>query len=60
MVAGAGLSVQVFGELALSPVGLSVTTKLRRKAFKSQMLGLWFISISVGDAVGGQTGRLRN
>jgi len=52
--------VQVFGELALSPVGLSVTTKLAPEAFKSQMLGLWFLSVSVGGAVGGQTGRLKN
>ncbi|GAA4524519.1 MULTISPECIES: peptide MFS transporter [Nonomuraea] len=50
--------VQVFGELALSPVGLSVTTKLAPRAFKGQMLGVWFIAVSVGDAVGGQTGRL--
>ncbi|MEV8638375.1 peptide MFS transporter [Streptosporangium sp. NPDC051023] len=52
--------VQVFGELALSPVGLSVTTKLAPQAFKGQMLGVWFIAVSVGDAVGGQTGRLKN
>ncbi|MFD0888998.1 oligopeptide:H+ symporter, partial [Streptosporangium algeriense] len=51
--------VQVFGELALSPVGLSVTSKLAPQAFKGQMLGVWFIAISIGDAVGGQTGRLR-
>ncbi|PZG17448.1 peptide MFS transporter [Nonomuraea aridisoli] len=50
--------VQVFGELSLSPVGLSVTAKLAPEAFKGQMLGLWFIAVSVGDAVGGQTGRL--
>ncbi|MFI6792681.1 peptide MFS transporter [Nonomuraea sp. NPDC050383] len=50
--------IQVFGELSLSPVGLSVTTKLAPRAFKGQMLGLWFIAVSVGDAVGGQTGRL--
>ncbi|MEV0595192.1 peptide MFS transporter [Nonomuraea cavernae] len=50
--------VQVFGELSLSPVGLSVTTKLAPRAFKGQMLGIWFIAVSVGDAVGGQTGRL--
>ncbi|MER7502567.1 oligopeptide:H+ symporter [Nonomuraea pusilla] len=50
--------VQVFGELSLSPVGLSVTTKLAPEAFKGQMLGVWFIAVSVGDAVGGQTGRL--
>ena len=50
--------IQVFGELSLSPVGLSVTAKLAPEAFKGQMLGLWFIATSVGDAVGGQTGRL--
>lgn len=50
--------IQVFGELSLSPVGLSVTTKLAPTAFKGQMLGVWFIAVSVGDAVGGQTGRL--
>ncbi|MDP4507791.1 peptide MFS transporter [Nonomuraea turcica] len=50
--------IQVFGELSLSPVGLSVTTKLAPEAFKAQMLGVWFIAVSVGDAVGGQTGRL--
>ncbi|MGW4798920.1 peptide MFS transporter, partial [Nonomuraea sp. NPDC004297] len=50
--------IQVFGELSLSPVGLSVTTKLAPEAFKGQMLGIWFIAVSVGDAVGGQTGRL--
>ncbi|MEV0388261.1 oligopeptide:H+ symporter [Nonomuraea sp. NPDC050643] len=50
--------IQVFGELSLSPVGLSVTTKLAPEAFKGQMLGVWFIAVSVGDAVGGQTGRL--
>lgn len=52
--------VQVFGELALSPVGLSITSKLAPQAFKGQMLGVWFIAISVGDAVGGQTARLKN
>ncbi|WP_308250637.1 oligopeptide:H+ symporter [Nonomuraea rhizosphaerae] len=50
--------IQVFGELSLSPVGLSVTSKLAPRAFKGQMLGVWFIATSVGDAVGGQTGRL--
>lgn len=52
--------IQVFGELSLSPVGLSVTTKLAPHAFKGQMLGIWFIAVSVGDAVGGQTARLSN
>jgi proton-dependent oligopeptide transporter, POT family len=50
--------VQVFGELSLSPVGLSVTVELAPHAFKSQMLGVWYLSFSVGDAVGGQSARL--
>ncbi|QFY10692.1 MFS transporter [Nonomuraea phyllanthi] len=50
--------VQVFGELSLSPVGLSVTTKLAPEAFKGQLLGVWYISFAVGDSIGGQTGRL--
>ncbi|MFG1703299.1 peptide MFS transporter [Nonomuraea sp. M3C6] len=50
--------IQVFGELSLSPVGLSVTSKLAPEAFKGQMLGMWFISFAVGDSIGGQTGRL--
>ncbi|WP_405147935.1 peptide MFS transporter [Sphaerisporangium sp. NBC_01403] len=50
--------IQVFGELSLSPVGLSVTVELAPRAFKSQMLGVWFLSFAVGDAIGGQTARL--
>ncbi|MFC4590031.1 peptide MFS transporter [Sphaerisporangium corydalis] len=50
--------VQVFGELSLSPVGLSVTVELAPRAFRSQMLGVWYLSFAVGDAVGGQTARL--
>jgi proton-dependent oligopeptide transporter, POT family len=50
--------VQTAGELCLSPVGLSVTTKLAPAAFASQMIGLWYLAIAVGDAVGGQMTRL--
>src|SRR5207248_11742676 len=50
--------VQTAGELCLSPVGLSVTTKLAPKAFASQMIGLWYLAIAVGDAIGGQLTRL--
>ena len=49
--------IQVFGELSLSPVGLSVTVELAPAAFRSQMLGVWYLSFAVGDAVGGQTAR---
>jgi proton-dependent oligopeptide transporter, POT family len=50
--------IQTAGELCLSPVGLSVTTKLAPKAFASQMIGLWYLAIAVGDAIGGQMTRL--
>jgi POT family proton-dependent oligopeptide transporter len=50
--------IQTTGELCLSPVGLSVTTKLAPKAFTSQMIGLWFLAVAVGDAIGGQMTRL--
>jgi POT family proton-dependent oligopeptide transporter len=50
--------VQTTGELCLSPVGLSVTTKLAPRAFAGQMIGLWFLAVAVGDAIGGQLTRL--
>ena len=50
--------IQTAGELCLSPVGLSVTTKLAPRAFASQMIGVWFLAVAVGDAVGGQMTRL--
>jgi proton-dependent oligopeptide transporter, POT family len=50
--------VQTIGELCLSPVGLSVTSKLAPAAFASQMIGLWYLAVAVGDAVGGQLTRL--
>jgi POT family proton-dependent oligopeptide transporter len=42
------------GELALSPVGLSATTKLAPKRFVGQMMGVWFLSMSLGNLVAGQ------
>jgi POT family proton-dependent oligopeptide transporter len=50
--------IQTAGELCLSPVGLSVTTKLAPRAFASQMIGLWYLAVAVGDAIGGQMTRL--
>jgi POT family proton-dependent oligopeptide transporter len=51
--------VQTVAELTLSPVGLSVTTRLAPAAFGSQLLGLWFLAVSVGDAAGGQAAKLQ-
>jgi proton-dependent oligopeptide transporter, POT family len=54
----ASYAIQVCGELCLSPVGLSVTTKLAPIKYASQMMGLWFLAVAVGDAIGGQVARL--
>ncbi|WP_018127451.1 peptide MFS transporter [Balneola vulgaris] len=45
-----------FGELSLSPVGLSLTTKLAPKKFYSQMMGVWFMSVSLGNLIAGRLG----
>jgi POT family proton-dependent oligopeptide transporter len=41
------------GELALSPVGLSAITKLAPKGRVGQMMGLWFVSIALGNLFAG-------
>lgn len=41
------------GELCLSPVGLSAVTKLSPRRFLGQMMGLWFISIALGNIFAG-------
>lgn len=46
--------IQTIGELFLSPVGLSATTRLAPKKYASQMMGLWFLAVTVGDAAGAQ------
>jgi POT family proton-dependent oligopeptide transporter len=42
------------GELALSPVGLSATTKLAPSAFSAQMMSLWFLSNAAAQALNAQ------
>jgi len=42
-----------WGELSLSPVGLSLTTKLAPKAYQGQMMGVWFLSVSLGNLLAG-------
>ena len=44
------------GELCLSPVGLSIMTRIAPKLIKSQVMGLWFVSISVGNVLAGLIG----
>ncbi len=41
------------GELCLSPVGLSSVTKLAPKKLVGQMMGIWFMSIALGNLIAG-------
>ena len=41
------------GELTLSPVGLSATTKLAPKRYVGQMMGIWFVGTSLGNLIAG-------
>ncbi len=45
--------IQELGELCISPVGLSVFTKLAPVKIVGMMLGLWFLADSVGNKVAG-------
>ncbi|MEV8088244.1 oligopeptide:H+ symporter [Streptomyces nigra] len=45
--------VQTVGELMVSPVGLSVTTKMAPAKYASQMMGVWFLAVTAGDATTG-------
>ncbi|WP_029145352.1 peptide MFS transporter [Microbacterium luticocti] len=47
------LLVFTIAELLLSPVGLSVATKLAPAAFQTQMVALFFLSVALGTAVSG-------
>lgn len=45
--------IHTFGELSLSPVGLSLVTKLAPRAYAGQMMGIWFMSIALGNLFAG-------
>ncbi|MDY0908304.1 peptide MFS transporter [Microbacterium sp. CFBP9034] len=47
------LFVFTVAELLISPVGLSVTTKLAPNAFHTQMVALFFLSVALGTAIAG-------
>ncbi|MCS6954146.1 MAG: peptide MFS transporter [Bryobacterales bacterium] len=46
------------GELCLSPVGLSAMTKLAPARISSLVMGVWFLSISVGNYLGARVAML--
>ena len=41
------------GELALSPIGISALTKLAPRRLVGQMMGVWFLSLSLGSILAG-------
>jgi POT family proton-dependent oligopeptide transporter len=47
---------QTFGELSISPVGLSSMTKLSPRRFVGQMMGIWFLATAVGNLIAGIVG----
>jgi len=47
------MAVFAISELMLSPIGLSVTTKLAPEAFRAQMMALYFFSVGLGTSMAG-------
>ncbi|MGC3956580.1 MAG: peptide MFS transporter [Verrucomicrobiota bacterium] len=45
--------IHTFGELCLSPVGLSSVTKLSPRKLVGQMMGIWFLATSLGNLLAG-------
>lgn len=48
--------VVTFGELCLSPIGLSIMTKLSPERLQGVMMGLWFLASAYGQYVAGLFG----
>jgi len=46
------------GELCLSPIGLSLVSKLAPKRFSSLLMGVWFLASAAGYALAGTLGAL--
>lgn len=44
------------GELCLSPVGLSIMSKIAPKIIQNQIMGLWFVTSALGNIVAGLIG----
>jgi POT family proton-dependent oligopeptide transporter len=50
--------LHTFGELSLSPMGMSAVTKLAPSRVTGLMMGLWYLGISVGNFIGGRLSSL--
>jgi POT family proton-dependent oligopeptide transporter len=45
--------LHTFGEICLYPVGLSAVKKLAPKKYSGQLMGVWFLSLSLGNLIAG-------
>jgi POT family proton-dependent oligopeptide transporter len=50
--------LHTWGELCLSPIGLSLVAKLAPRRFASLLMGVWFLSNAAGYALTGTLGAL--
>ncbi|MEO6583835.1 MAG: peptide MFS transporter, partial [Ferruginibacter sp.] len=48
----------ILGELCLSPIGLSMVTKLSPAKMVSLMMGIWFFASAIGEFLAGKIGSL--
>lgn len=54
MIAIVGIMlVFALAEMNLSPVGLSLSTRIGPRAFRNQMVALFYLSVSLGSALAG-------
>jgi POT family proton-dependent oligopeptide transporter len=51
-----GYFIITFGELSLSPIGLSLMTKLSPHSIQGLMMGMWFLASAYGQYVAGLLG----
>ncbi len=54
----AGYFFVICGELCISPIGLSMITKLSPAKFVALMMGIWFFASAVGEFLAGKIGSL--
>src|SRR5439155_1335081 len=52
----AAYSLQTLGELCISPVGLSMVTKLAPARFAGMLMGVWFLSNTFANKIAGLAG----
>jgi proton-dependent oligopeptide transporter, POT family len=53
-----GYFVIICGELCLSPIGLSMITKLAPAKMVGMMMGIWFLATAIGNFLAGKIGAL--